>query len=196
MSIEENLAYLPLSPTTWNDLEILFGEKGACGGCWCLYWREKSSVFERQKGAGNKRALKEIVDTGHPTGILSYCANQPVGWCAIAPREVFKRLENSRILKRIDEKVVWSITCLFIDKKFRRKGISTGLIKAAVNFAFTHGASIVESYPVEPQKGEMPSVFAWTGIASAYRKAGFHEVARRSISRPIMRILKSDLMTF
>src|SRR5690606_15861796 len=147
----------------------------------------KSSVFEKQKGAGNKKSLEEIVRAEHPVGILAYHQHQPVGWCAIAPREEYKRLENSRILKRIDEQPVWSITCLFIDKSFRRQGISTELIRAAVDYAIKQGATIVESYPIEPKKGEMPSVFAWTGIASAYTKAGFCEVSRRSESRPVMR---------
>jgi hypothetical protein len=49
------------------------------------------------------------------------------------------------------------------------------------------GARIVEGYPIEPKKKEMPDVFAYHGFASIFRKNGFQEVARRSETRPMMR---------
>ncbi len=61
------------------------------------------------------------------------------------------------------------------------------LLRAAAEYARKRGAAIVEGYPVEPKKGEMPDVFAYTGLASAFRQAGFVEVLRRSKTRPIMR---------
>ena len=61
------------------------------------------------------------------------------------------------------------------------------MLKAGVDLAMKLGARMVEGYPVEPKKNPMPDVFAWTGIASAFRKAGFQEVARRSPMRPVMR---------
>jgi len=29
----------PLTPDLWPAFEDLFGENGAVGGCWCMYWR-------------------------------------------------------------------------------------------------------------------------------------------------------------
>ena len=99
----------------------------------------------------------------------------------------FPRLDNSRVLKRVDEEPVWSVVCLFVLKGHRRRGISRRLLEAAARHAKKQGARIIEGYPVEPKKDVMPDAFAWTGIASAYRSAGFTEVARRSETRPIMR---------
>jgi GNAT superfamily N-acetyltransferase len=90
-------------------------------------------------------------------------------------------------LKPVDAQPVWSISCFFIAKPFRGKGLSTSVIAAATQFALEHGARIVEAYPVEPKKASMPAVFTWTGFASAFSAAGFEEVARRSETRPIMR---------
>lgn len=149
--------------------------------------RLKSSDYARLKGEGNKKAMHEIARSGQPAGIIAFHEKQAVGWCAVAPRSVFVRLENSRILKPVDDQPVWSITCLFIDKNWRRKGLSVELLKEAAAFAKKNGANIVEGYPVIPQKGEMPDVFAYTGIASSYSAAGFTEVARRSAGRPVMR---------
>jgi len=61
------------------------------------------------------------------------------------------------------------------------------MIDAACAFAAGQGARLVEAYPVEPKKDPMPAVFAYTGLASAFRRAGFREVARRSETRPVMR---------
>ena len=182
-----NLQFKPLSVSNWEAFNKLFGERGACGGCWCMYWRLKNAEFEKQKGLGNKNAIRMLVEKKQPVGILAYVKTKPVGWCAIAPRVKYLRLENARILKRIDEKPVWSIVCFFIDKNYRAKGISIELIKAAVKYATAQGATIIEAYPQIPKKDKIPPVFAYTGLASAFSKAGFEEMARRSDTRPIMR---------
>ena len=179
--------YHALTSDRWSDLEQLFGERGACGGCWCMWWRLKRSTFNEQKGEKNKSAFKSVVDSGEAPGILAYSEGVPVGWCAIAPRETYAALERSRVLKRLDDKPVWSIVCLFIARPYRRKGVSVELLKAASEFARKRGGKIVEGYPIEPLKGEMPDAFAWTGLASAFLKAGFVECERRSETRPIMR---------
>ncbi len=179
----------PLTPERWSDIERLFGKTGACGGCWCMWWRLTHSEFERRKGTSNKRAFKKIVQAGGEPGLIAYDADEPVGWCAVQSREAFPRLDRSRILKRIDEEPVWSIVCLFVAREYRQRGVSRILLEAAVKHAARCGARIVEGYPVEPKKERMPDAFAWTGLASSFRAAGFVEVARRSPTRPIMRFI-------
>jgi GNAT superfamily N-acetyltransferase len=184
---KQALEFRELTPDRWSDLEALFGARGACGGCWCMLWRLKRSEFEKQKGAQNKAAFKAVVDSGEAPGILAYANGSPIGWCALAPRETYPALDRSRVLKRIDDKPVWSIVCLFIARPYRRKGVSVELLKAAADYVRKRGGKIVEGYPVEPRKDEMPDVFAWTGLASAFLNAGFVECERRSETRPIMR---------
>lgn len=181
------LAVHPVTPDRWDDVQSLFGEKGACAGCWCMYWRVPRSLFNKGKGAGNRRAMGAIVADGRVPGLLGYVDAEPVAWCTVAPREEFGGLDRSRVLKRVDEAEVWSIPCFFIARGHRRQGLSVKMIDAAVAYATSQGAKIVEGYPVEPSKGEYADAFAYTGLASAFRKAGFREVARRSPTRPIMR---------
>jgi GNAT superfamily N-acetyltransferase len=152
-----------------------------------MWWRLKRSEFEKRKGAGNKRAMKAIVRRGEVPGIIAYAGKQPIGWCAVAPREDYGTLERSRILKPVDDRPVWSVVCFFVDKAYRGTGVSVELLRAAVAHARRHGARIVEGYPVEPKQDRMPDAFAWFGLASAFERAGFEEVARRSPTRPIMR---------
>jgi GNAT superfamily N-acetyltransferase len=187
IKIKSSYKFYPVTKGNWKDFETLFGEKGACAGCWCMYWRVKSSVWEKQKGDGNKRAMKKIIFSDNIPGIIAYHNNEPVGWCSVAPREDFPRLDNSKILKAVDEKSVWSVVCFFIHKNYRKKGLSIALLKAAKKFVKSCGGKILEGYPVEPKKDKMPDAFAWTGISAAFQSAGFNEVARRSETRPIMR---------
>jgi hypothetical protein len=188
----KHLEFYPLTPERWDDFVTLFGSRGACGGCWCMWWRLKRSKFEKQKGNINRQAMKQLVDSGRVPGIIAYVADVPAGWCAVEPREMLPALANSRILKPVDDQSVWSIVCFFIDKKLRNAGLSAHLIHAAVRYVKEQGGRIVEGYPVEPKKDKMPSVFAWTGFYSAFKKAGFKEVARRSETRPIMRFKIED----
>jgi len=152
-----------------------------------MWWRLPRAKFVGQKGTGNKKALRRIVKTGPPPGILAYVGKQPIGWCALAPREDYVVLANSHVLKPVDDKPVWSVTCFFIAKAFRRRGVSVALLKAAVAFARKHGAKILEGYPVAHPAGKFPDIFFWPGRPGIFLNAGFSEVARRSPTRPIMR---------
>jgi GNAT superfamily N-acetyltransferase len=177
----------PLTPARLDDLERLFGPRGACGGCWCMYPRLGRAEFQRGKGEGNRRAFRRLVQRRTVPGVLAYLGAEPVGWCAIEPRSEYRRLATSRVLAPVDEVPVWSIVCFFVARAHRGRGLTRRLIEAAVAHARRRGARVVEAYPVEPRKSPMPAVFAWTGLASAFRKTRFTEVARRSPTRPIMR---------
>jgi len=182
-----DLKFSPLTPERWDDFEELFGPRGAVGGCWCMWWRLKRSEFERHQGNDNRLTMRAIVLSGEVPGILAYEAERAIGWCSVAPREAFPVLDRSPILKRIDDQPVWSVVCFFIVRGFRRRGVSEKLLRAAVAYAQQAGAQIVEGYPIEPNKSNVPEIFAFTGKAATFRKVGFVEVARRSVTRPIMR---------
>ncbi len=184
---KKKIKFYLLDKSRWKDFEKLFGQRGACGGCWCMSWRLSSSEFQKNKGDKNKKLIKKIVEKEGAPGILAYYENEPIGWCAVAPREKFIRLNNSKVLAKIDDKPVWSVTCFFIHKDYRRIGLSTELLKAAIKFCKKRKAKILEAYPAEPYSSNMPAAFAWTGIPSAFVKAGFKVAERRSPKRPIMR---------
>jgi predicted GNAT family acetyltransferase len=186
-NVDFQLKFFPVTPKRWSDFETLFGARGACGGCWCMLWRLKRSEFEQQKGEKNKQAMRAIIESGKVPGILAYHRKQTIAWCSVAPRQQFPALERSRILKRLDDQPVWSISCLFVEKNHREKGVSVQMAKAAIDYVAQKGGKILEAYPVEPKKDRAPPAFVWTGLAAGFKKAGFVECARRSETRPIMR---------
>ena len=183
------LTFHTVTKDRWKDFERLFGDKGACGGCWCMWWRLAKRQFEAQKGAQNKKAMKAIIDSGEIPGLLAYADREPVAWCSVAPRDVFPRLDSARTLKRIDDRPVWSVVCFYIAPGYRRAGVSGQLLEAAVAHVKKHGGTIVEGYPFEIKKGAkpLPGAFVYAGLVPAFKKAGFKVALRRSASRPIMR---------
>jgi GNAT superfamily N-acetyltransferase len=183
------LVIRPLTAARFPDLERLFGPRGASGGCWCMYPRLTRPVYEAQKGEGNRKALRRLVNRGTIPGILAYerGEREPVGWCAIELREAFPRFARSRLFQPVDDQPTWAIVCLFVRPDRRGQGVSRALIAGAVAHARRRGARLVEAYPVDPRDAPMPAVFAWTGIASVFREEGFVEVARRSPTRPLVR---------
>lgn len=176
----------PLTPETWDDFENLFGKRGACAGCWCMFLRCSRKEFSANQGEGNRKAMLRIVKGGASPGILLYKDGEAVGWCAVAPREEYVALTRSRVMRPVDDKPVWAVTCFFIAKPHRKQGLSVALLEAAVAFAKKNGAKIVEGYPQELSK-QQADAFVWHGLASTFERAGFREVARRSATRPVMR---------
>jgi len=151
-----------------------------------MSWRRVRAEFNSGKGAGNKAAMRRMVRRSVPLGVLLYKDGAAVGWCSVAPREQFVALGRSRVWAPVDDRPVWSVSCFFLLKEYRRRGLSVELLRAAVEFARKQGAKIVEGYPQELDK-ELPGAFVWTGLAESYKRAGFKVAARRSSTKPIMR---------
>jgi len=177
----------PLTDGRWNDLVALFGDRGAYGGCWCMWWRLPRSSFAKQSGAGNRRALRRLVRDGVPTGLLGYVGGEPVGWIAVGPRETLPTLERSRVLRRVDGASVWSITCLFVARAHRASGVARQLITAAVEHVRERGGHLVEAYPTEPRGRTLAPVSSYMGTPALFARNGFRQVARPSAAKTVMR---------
>lgn len=157
-----------------------------------MTWRLPRDEFERGKGEGNRLAFHHVVQHGPPPGVLAFDGETPVGWCAVAPRTTYVALERSRVLKPLDSLPVWSVSCFFIARPWRSRGVATTLLRAAVDFARARGARAVEGYPVIARKDRMPDAFAWTGLPAIFRAVGFHLAGRHSPARPIYRVMLEE----
>lgn len=180
-----SLTIHPLTPDLWPALEDLFGKGGASNGCWCMYWRIGSEYHKREREK-NKRAFHKIVKHGPPPGLLAFDGERAVGWCQLTPRDDLPWLNRARPLQRVNDVPVWSISCFYVRRGYRRQGIMSALIKAAVEAAKRANAPALEAYPVDTLLPESTSN-VFTGTAAAFAHAGFTSVARRIPSRPIMR---------
>jgi GNAT superfamily N-acetyltransferase len=178
----------PLTADRWDDLATLFDRPGDPRGCWCMFWRVRGRDFDQLWGKGARAAFREVVAEGPPPGLLAYRDGAPVGWCAVAPRETYSRVLNSRVLRPADDApACWAVVCFYVLRSERRGGVAAALLEAAVAFAAEHGAAAVEGYPKDTDGAKKHANEMFVGSRSMFAEAGFAETARRSPTRPIMR---------
>lgn len=181
---EMELQVRPLTAGLWPALEDLFGTLGACNGCWCMYWRI-GAAYRKRPRTRNRADFQAVVKQGPPPGLLAFEGDLAVGWCQLTPREVLAHIEHVWRLRRVDEVPVWCVSCFYVRKSHRRRGVSLALIEAAARYAKRAGAAALEAYPLDRRVS--PSSTS-TGFASTFVKAGFKEMARHSPERPVMRL--------
>jgi GNAT superfamily N-acetyltransferase len=188
-ALKPQLVVRDLTPSLWPALETLFGPRGACGGCWCMYWRlEKGRRWEDLKGAPAKRRMRQLVVAGKARGAIAFAGEEPVGWIAYGPRRDFPRLERARTLACEDAERVWSLPCFFIKAGWRDRGVAAALLQHVLRSLRRQGAKIAEGYPVNLKPGQrLPSAFAWTGTRSLFADAGFELAGPATTSKVRMR---------
>lgn len=191
MSVAENIRFEELSPDSWPAIEHLFGPNGACGGCWCMWWRaERNKSWNEIKGAPARKMFKDLIQKGKAHGMLAFAENEPVGWCSFGPRLDFPRLGKVRAYERNDIDNVWSVNCFFIHRKWRGKGLVRGLLKATVEAMQKSGVKIIESYPVTTTKDgrQLTGSLAWTGPIKIFEELGFKTVQSTNPLKPLVRL--------
>jgi GNAT superfamily N-acetyltransferase len=173
----------PLAPDLWPALEDLFGEGGPVSRCWCMYWRI-GSAYRKRPSEENKAAFRELVKSGPPPGLLAFDGDLAVGWCQLTPRDDLPWLDRTWRLKRVDDLPVWSISCFYVRKGYRKRGVTSALIAAALEAVRRAGAPALEAYPLD---AELTPSASGTGYLSTFQRAGFKIVARHVPPRPIVR---------
>ncbi len=118
------LTFREVTPANWADLVQLFEGRGGPKHCWCLVWRERGAA-SRLDLPGRREAMATRVRAGTPIGLLAYLDGAPVAWCSIAPRETYRALGGEDYP---DGTRVWSIVCFFVQRRLRRRGVSSALL--------------------------------------------------------------------
>ena len=148
-----------------------------------MYWRIGGHYRKRSPEA-NKAAFIELVKNGPPPGLLAYDGELAVGWCQLTPRDALPWMDRTWRFRRVDGLPVWSLSCFYVRNDYRRRKVSTALLKAALEAAEDAGAPALEAYPLDPRLTRSDS---HTGYLSTFKRAGFKIVSRSVPSRPVMR---------
>lgn len=183
--VSSRVRFLPVTPERWDDLETLFGPRGAYSGCWCTFYRMPRAAYSAAGNAGRKAAMHQAVARGPPPGLLAYERGEPVAWVAIAPREETPVLDRSPVSRSPDGAPAWAITCYFVRADKRGQGMMAKLTEAAARHAKKQGARLVEAFPVE--RTDLAGCSGYNGVASTLAACGFEEVARPTKNRVYMR---------
>lgn len=135
--------------------------------------RETEHLTKEQRTARNRHDKKDLVEKGCSHGILVYSDGEPVGWCQYGHKEELQRIDAGRIYKHLvlnsGGKKLWRITCFWVDRKYRRRGVASAGLKAALNSIRKKGGGLVEAYPAT--RNGFPA--DWFGTLSMFKKEGF-----------------------
>jgi GNAT superfamily N-acetyltransferase len=198
---EQAVTIVPANEASWEDLEAVFGTRGNTSRCYCQRFRMGPGEGWGSVGAEELAfRLRAQTDCGHPesdttSGLLAYLDGEPVGWCAVAPRNAHPRLlRNCRVpwVGRAEDKAddsVWAVTCFVTRTGFRRRGVTRALARASVDFARDRGARSLEGYPMltDAAQGFILDELH-VGTRTSFAEAGFTEVSRPTERRVVMRI--------
>lgn len=189
----DQIEFEPLTVENWDDLVELFNGHGNPGYCWCTLWRLSSKDYRELSRRERREALKYYVERGKPTGIVGFREGEVIGWCSIAPRDSYDRLNRSRSIPKIDNRNTWSLVCFYISKDAQGQGLSAEFLRAAVAYAASKGAEVVEAYPVEPEFDEQGNwqparSYRFMGYRSTLERAGFQKATTPDGKRLIMRL--------
>ncbi len=182
---------VPATADRWDDVVAIMGSKGDAAHCWCQFFRQPNAEYRACSDQARRDALRTQLDDPVAPGVLAYdAALEPVGWCGIAPRRGYARIDRSEVGRATaDEAGLWSVVCFVVRVGHRRQGTSGQLLAAAVRHARGNGAVAVEAYPVDVTA--MPratSADLHHGALSTFLRAGFREVARPKPARPTVRL--------
>jgi hypothetical protein len=190
MKTENTYSSKELSPTTWPDFEALFAKhNGVWGGCWCMFYHTKGEFLIKDHAPENKKAKKALVKRGRTHGIIVYSERTPVGWVQYGPKPELPRIDGSRTYQGLsldsEGRILWRITCFFVDRNKRRKGVAGFGLNAALASIKKKGGGLVEAYPsTKPSKG--PNLM-WSGTVSMFEEAGFDIASQLGKSSAVMR---------
>jgi GNAT superfamily N-acetyltransferase len=195
------LEIVPASEASWEDLQAVFGTRGAAAVCWCQRYKlAPKEAFKSFPAEERAHRLRTQTECGHPTsgttsGLVAYLDGEPVGWCAVEPRTAYPGLLRvyrvpweGRAEDKADDSV-WAVTCFVVRAGYRRRGVSYALARAAVDFARERGARALEGYPMITEPGKE---IIWdeihVGSRSVFAAGGLTEVSHPTKRRVVMRI--------
>lgn len=176
-----------LSAGTWSDFERLFSQGNGWDHCQCMHFHRVRSLPKSEwlptraaRAVRNRRQKTALVEQGCSHGILVYADGGPVGWCQYGRKEELPRIDNHRNYKHLAHaeagKNPWRITCFVVLKKYRRRGVATAALNAALQSIKQQGGGVVEAYPITRWETRAFGNESTHGTFSMFMKAGFKSV--------------------
>jgi GNAT superfamily N-acetyltransferase len=147
--VKRRIRVEPVTAENWELFARFFEAKGSPHFCWCTAYRVRNA--SELTAAKKKACTRGLVAAGVPIGVLARQGDEPVGWCSVAPRETYVRLERSRTMPRVTPLATptWTILCFFVARPYRDQQVARALLEGAVAYARRQGAEVVEGYPFD-----------------------------------------------
>jgi GNAT superfamily N-acetyltransferase len=182
----DSILIRPITAARLKDFEALMKTNGITGSCWDMWPRRLNAegaarhAHWKSKGVsvseGNRRDIATIIRARKPVGLLAYQDGEPVGFASVGPRFAYPRVDTSKTSPPIDDLAVWAVPCFYVHRTRRGAGVTTALLRAAVEYARKQGAPAVEGYPRADDAPRVSAESAFFGTEAMYRRAGYRKV--------------------
>ena len=179
--MSDRLTFKPVTKARWGEFDALFEAPGGPSYCWCMAWRTPPAEARETRGPQRKPLMQQRIVDGATVGVLGYLGDVPVAWVSAAPRDTYRDLGGPAAKPG---EIIWSLACMYLKRQMRQQGRGDELIAAAIAYARTEGATVIEAYPVDPAS---PS-YRFMGFIPAFERAGFTEIGTAGTRRHIMRL--------
>lgn len=178
----------PLSPKTWDAFAgLVERHNGIFGGCWCIWFHPDCA--ERGQGYDGNRVLKrKLVEAGKAHAALVMMGDEAIAWAEYGtPAELPNIHHSKQYLAELDELPDYRVTCIFVDKRYRKLGYAKVALAAALDLIAAQGGGVVEGYPHEIGEKRMSNSFVYNGTRTMYEEAGFEFVRSKGMKNTVMR---------
>ncbi len=190
------MATITIEPATtdrFDDAQHALTGGGDGASCQCQWWTITNAEWQQTSTDERRELLRDEIAAGPPPALIAYVDGEAAGWIRVGPRTRQVRLSRTREFvahteEPWDDESVWAVSCFVVRREHRREGLNARLLDAAIDFARTHGARVIEAYPLDPAGGgaKKSSNQLFRGTVSTFEGAGFREVARPKPDRAIV----------
>lgn len=194
-SVSEAPAYSvePLSSETWDLFDDVVDRHGGIfGGCWCIWFHPDRG--EAGEGAeGNRARKKRYVEEGQAHAALLVTEQdgqrEAIAWAEYGtPQELPNIHHSKQYLAELDLLPDYRVTCIFVDRRYRRQGLAEAALQGALDLIAQAGGGIVEGYPhVNRPEKKISASFLYNGTRDMYARNGFDFIRPKGQFNTVMR---------
>ena len=186
--VDDVFTVRPLAPATWDAFaDLAERHNGVWGGCWCTWFHTMHD--EKTFDAADNRALKErLVNEGRAHAALVFAGDEAVAWCQFgSPQELPNMKHRKEYEAELDRLPDYRLTCFFVDKRYRRRGVSALALQGALDQIAKAGGGVVEAYPQDTGGKKITASFLYSVTRSLFEQAGFSYVRPKGKNHTVMR---------
>ena len=166
----------PLSPQTWDAFaDLAERHNGVWGGCWCTYFHLYPDPTEERRALGHREFKRQLVEAGRAHAALVFDGDVAVAWAQYGTVDELQNIHHRKEWEQgVPRRPDFRITCLFVDRHYRRKGMASVAVRGALALISAAGGGLVESYPHDLPPGKKTSAsFLYNATRTMYEQLGF-----------------------
>jgi ribosomal protein S18 acetylase RimI-like enzyme len=184
-----------LSSETWGAFAALCERHsgGGFGGCWCTWFHRPTHSAPKPgtapRSADHTRDFKrDLVETDRAHAALVFDGDTAVGWAQYgSPAELPGIAHRKEVEAAGSTPPDWRITCVFVDRRYRRRGIARTALDGALDLIARAGGGTVESYPQDTDGRKVSASFLYSATRGTFEQAGFTYIRPKGKNHCIMR---------